>query len=127
MRSSAASNRPQGRPALPLAAVALTALALAALVAFASTLKLPQRASRPAAAVQAPAERFGRPAPATTAGAHRAAPTAPPVAAVSAAEPLQAPVLWTLLTPWALGVDALAVAGLVAVLALRGAQRGARR
>ena len=126
MRSSAASNRPQGRPALPLAAVALTALALAVLVAFASTLKLPQRASRPTA-VQAPAERFGRPAPATTAGAHRVVSTAQPVVAASAAEPRQAPVLWTLLTPWALGIDALALAGLVGVLALRGALRGARR
>jgi len=125
MRSSAASNKPQGRPALPLAAVALTALALAVLVAFVSTLELPQRASGPATAVQAPAERFGRPA--TTAGAHRVAPTAQPVAVVSAAEPRQAPVLWTLLTPWALGIDALAVAGLVAVLALRGALRGAGR
>lgn len=127
MRSSAASNRPPGRPALPLAVVALTALALAVLVAYASTLKLHLPAFAPAAGPQeGPAERFGRPAQAT-AGARRVVPTAQPVASVTAAEPPKAPVLWTLLTPWALGIDALALAGLVAVLALRGALRGARR
>ncbi|HZW53098.1 MAG TPA: hypothetical protein VFF00_03640 [Candidatus Elarobacter sp.] len=131
MPSSAGSNRAQRRPGLALAAVALAALALALALAYASTLQWHPRASGTAALPETPAARFGASAPAaTTSGTRRAPATAQPVAAPAGAEPERATGLWTLLTPWALAVDALALLGLALALASRRAapgRRGARR
>ena len=129
MRSSAGVIDAERRSALGLAAVALAALALSLVLAFAST-RL-HRAAAPGDGALAPSAdtRSGAPAQRTKA--------APPIAMPTAraggfarrgdaelATDVKPKSLWTLLAPWALGADALAVLGLAAVLAVR---RSARR
>ncbi len=120
MLSSAGLHSPQLRSPLWLAAVALAALAVSLLLAFASA-----TAPRPDA--------NGDAARRTTAETPIAAPAAQPPAASTAAgadaEHEQPPLLWTLLAPWAFAVDAIAVLGLAAVLIVRynaRRRRGAR-
>jgi len=124
MRLSAGSSSPERRSALALAAVALAALTLSFLLTFVSTLPLRPRAS--AAAPPASAGRFGaRP----TAAAAPPVPTALPAVPSTGSAPPKA-TLWTLLTPWALAVDALALLGIAGIFGLRRAAaraRGARR
>ena len=124
MPSSAGSNSPERRSALALTAVALAALALALLLAYASTLRPHWRAAGSEPAQGGPVPRFGaQPTPAP-------AGSPPATAQPAAGAPGQAATLWTLLTPWALAIDALALVGIAVVLALRRAlpgRRGARR
>jgi hypothetical protein len=103
---------PERRSALFLAVVALAALAVSLMLAFASTpAKLP--GANGAGALRKIAEsRSGAEARSTNL----------PVPSVD-----KPPLLWRLLTPWALALDALAVLGMVAVLALRHGARRRRR
>jgi membrane protein implicated in regulation of membrane protease activity len=125
--ASAVTSR-QDRSALYLAAVALAALAISLLLALASvalqrTTAIHHGAARPTVHQPVVAAQPPDVQP-------RNAPLQPPIAqprsrprtpSSVAGEP---PSLWTVLAPWALGVDGFAVLGMVAVLALR---RGARR
>jgi hypothetical protein len=128
MPSSAGSSSLERRSALALAGVPLAALVLSVLLAFASA--LPQRLRA-----------RGAETPLPTAGQTRAAPaqrTTVRTPSVAAAQPAPASTrptggagepssLWTLLAPWALAADVLALLGLVAVFALRRAARRPRR
>jgi hypothetical protein len=109
-------HSPQLRSPLWLAAVALAALAVSLLLAFASV-----TAPRPDA--------NGDGARRTTAETPIAAPAAQPPAASTAADAEPPPPLWALLAPWAFAVDAIAVLGLAVVLIVRynaRRRRGAR-
>ncbi len=122
MQSSAGSHSPPFRPRLLLAAVALAALAASLLLAFVSTRATRPHASRDGVRV-------------TTAAAPIAVPATPPAASIvprDAENPHRAgaaPSLSALLLPWAFAVDAIAVAGLAAILIVRykmRRRRGAR-
>ena len=103
-------SNPRGRPALFLAAVALAALAVALVLAFAP---VPSQRSGTARSMEA------QPPIAAPIGA-------PPPASTSAGTEKERG-LWMLLAPWALRVDALAVLGAAVVLALHiGLRRGGR-
>lgn len=102
---------PQYRSALFLTVVALAALAASLILAFAFA--PPERpGAHDEGALPKTTERRSSPrAPGTTEPAARSRPLPSLVD--------KPPLLWTLLTPWALRVDAIAVLGMVAVLALR--------
>jgi hypothetical protein len=130
MLSSAGLNSPQFRSALSLAAVALAALAVSLLLAFASATVRPD-ANGDGARRTAVEGRFSAQAREKSAEKPIAAPAAQPPA-VSTAERAaadQPPLLWALLAPWAFAADAIAVLGLAAVLIVRynaRRRRGAR-
>jgi len=112
-------HNPQLWSRLLLAAVALAALTISLLLAFASA-----TAPRPDA--------NGDGARRTTAETPIAAPAAQPraVSTGAGADVDQPPLLWVLLAPWAFAVDGIAVLGLAAVLIVRynaRRRRGARR
>ncbi len=122
MQSSAGSHSPPFRPRVLLAAVALAALAASLLLAFVSTTAARPHARRDGARV-------------ATAATPIAAPATPPAASTFPADAENpngvgaAPSLSALLTPWAFAVDAIAVAGLAAILIVRykmRRRRGAR-
>jgi hypothetical protein len=124
---------PQRQSALFLAVVALVALAVSLMLAFASA--PPQRTGANGdGALHTAERRSSARARGSTAGATIVAPTAKPPAASTVAGARQppslvdqSPSLWTLLAPWALAVDALAVLGMAAVLTLRHGTRRRRR
>lgn len=131
MLSSAGLNSPQLRPPLWLAAVALAALALSLLLAFASTM-VPRPDANGDAARRTTADRpAGTPTRETTEKTPIAAPAAQPPAVSTAAGAAadSPPRLWALLAPWTFAVDAIALLGFAAVLIVRynaRRRRGAR-
>jgi hypothetical protein len=128
MQSSVGVIDAERRSAFGLAAVALAALALSLVLAFVSTL-FHHTAARGDGARRPPAQtRAGAPARRTN-----AAPVAMPTVAstvssggVELAPDVKPASLWSLLTPWALAVDALAVLGMAVVLAVRHSARRRR-
>ena len=104
-----------------LAAVALAALAVSLLLAFAFA--MPPRPHPSGVAVHRAIAETRNATP----------PVQPPPALVDQPPPAlvdQPPPLWVLLTPWAFGVDVIAMLGLAAVLIVRynaRPRRGARR
>jgi hypothetical protein len=115
-----------------LAAIALTALAVSLLLAFASTTALRPDANGDAASRPTLEPRFAAPpaplhALPTAAGADAEHGNDAGGAAGNA--PSRPPLLWALLAPWAFAVDAIALLGLAAVLFVRynaRRRRGAR-
>jgi hypothetical protein len=105
MRSSAGAYNPELRTPLWLGSVALAALALALLAAFVSVMPRPR--FQPA-----------RSAPKTTVSAPVLQPTIASVPAPSEKHP-QPSMLWPVLLPWAIGLDAVAVLGLILVFVVR--------
>jgi hypothetical protein len=129
MRSSVGVIDAERRSALALAAVALAALALSLVLAFVST-RLHFPAARSSVARPAADRHAVAPARGTQAAPRLRMPTvAPPVLAGSPVLPNDGrpASLWTLLAPWALGVDALALVGLAAALAVHRSARRRRR
>lgn len=127
MLSSAGSViSPQRRPALWLAAIALAALAVSLVLAFAAA--PPQRSGANGDdALRTTAQSGSNPRVAPTPALPASTLARSDANLPSLAE--KPPLLWTLLAPWAIAADVLAVLGLAAVLAVRHAQRrrGARR
>jgi hypothetical protein len=107
-------HSPQLRSLLSLAAVALAALAVSLLLAFASVTVPTAKTPIAAPAAQPPAV--------STAASVDAEHGNDVGGAVD-----QPPLLWALLAPWAFAVDAIAVLGLAAVLIVRSNARRRRR
>lgn len=103
MRSSAGAYNAELRAPLWLGSVALTALVLALAIAFITIIPRPKPR-----AVQTSQTTTVAPAQQATA------------AAASAAAPQNRPVsLWSVLLPWAIGLDVAALLGLILVLVVR--------
>ena len=109
-------------PRLWLASVALAALAVSLLLAFASTMAPRLVANVERARGTTLETRFSTQAPETTAETPIAARTAKPSALGDQTAPL-----WALLAPWAFAVDVIAVLGLAGVLMVRYNARHRRR
>ena len=131
MLSSAGLLSPELRSRLLLAAVALAALAVSLLLAFASATAPRPDANRDGARSSTAERRSSTQARETTAQTPIAAPAAQPpaVSTAAGADADRPPLLWALLAPFAFAVDAIAVLGLAAVLIVRynaRSRRGAR-
>jgi hypothetical protein len=105
MRSSAGAYNPELRTSLWLGAVAFAALGLALLAAFITVMPRPKFQS-------------ARSTPKTTVSAPVLQPTTASVP-VPSAKHHQPSMLWPVLFPWAIGLDAAAVLGLILVLLVR--------
>ncbi|GEM_PF-1979585 len=118
MPSSSGSLSPQAQSVVSLAMLALVALGLSLLLAFAAFPR-PQITTRAVRhVVVAPRAHPPIALPRQNAGSQTQRATVPAAPRATAGR-AGAPTLWTLLLPWAIGVDALALAGFGAVLLVR--------